>query len=50
MGMDVDAVVASQKIEELNNLLTYMPHGGKEEVCDDIIEFVDKMKEKYGKG
>jgi hypothetical protein len=47
MPMDVAGVIAKQKIEELERLLFNMPYGGKEEICDDIIEFVDRMKAKY---
>jgi hypothetical protein len=50
MGMDVDYVVAKQHIEKLEKLLSNQPHGEREVVCDDIIEFVKKMDKKYGKG
>ena len=50
MGMDVDYVVANQNIEKLEKLLSSQPHGEREAICDDIIEFVTKMEEKYGEG
>lgn len=49
MGMDVDAVVAKQQIEKLSKIVLNLPHGEREEICDDIIEFVKLMSEKYGK-
>jgi hypothetical protein len=49
MPMDVDAVVAQQKISELSKLVTDQPHMERGEICDDIIEFVKQMQEKYGK-
>jgi len=48
MGMDLDAVFAAQKIEELEQILSDMDHGDKSDICDEIEDFVDKMKIKYG--
>jgi hypothetical protein len=47
MGMDVDYVTAKQSIDELLDVLGRLEHGKREEIADDIIEFVDKMKEKH---
>ena len=47
MPLDVDAVVAHQYIEKLSRLVGSLPHMKREEICDDIIEFVDKMEEKH---
>lgn len=47
MGMDIDYVAAMQSIEELKNLLSKQEHGEREEIADEIIDFVEKMKLKY---
>lgn len=47
MGMDVDAVFAKQVIDELRELVSTQPHGEREEIADDIFDFVEKMKKKY---
>jgi hypothetical protein len=49
MGLDVDYVAGKQAIEELEELLSTKGHGKREKIADDIIEFVEKMKIKYGK-
>jgi hypothetical protein len=48
MGMDVDYIAGKQAIEELEKLLSNQEHGEREQIADDIIEFVEKMKVKYG--
>ncbi len=48
MGLDVDYIAAHQSIEELEKLLSDEPHGEREKIADEIIEFVEKMKVKYG--
>lgn len=47
MGLDVDSVVAKQYIDKLKEIVFNLPHGEREEICDDIIEFVTQMQEKY---
>ncbi|MFA5366533.1 MAG: hypothetical protein WC333_01225 [Dehalococcoidia bacterium] len=47
MGLDVDYVAACQAIEKLERLLSNQPHGKREKIADDIIDFVKKMKQKY---
>ena len=47
MGMDIDAVVANQELEKLSDLILEQPHGEREDICDDIIDFVKLMCEKY---
>lgn len=47
MGMDVDWLTADQAITELRKLLSNQPHGEREIIADEIIDFVEKMKEKY---
>jgi hypothetical protein len=47
MGLDVDYVAASNSIEELEEILRDTPHGKREKIADDIIEFVEKLKKKY---
>jgi len=49
MGMDVDYIAAKQAIEELDDLLGEQEHGEREEIADEIIEFVEKMKTKWNK-
>jgi hypothetical protein len=48
MGMDIDYIVGKEAIEELDKLFSYQEHGEREEMADDIVEFVEKMKIKYG--
>ena len=48
MGMDIDYIAAKKAIEDLEKLLNNKEHGEREEIADDIIEFVKKMKVKYG--
>ena len=48
MGMDLDYIAGKQAIEELEKLFSDQEHGEREEIADDIIEFVEKMKVKYG--
>lgn len=45
--MDVDYIVAKQAIDELDELLSDMPHGERQEIADEIIEFVENMKKKW---
>jgi len=47
MGMDVDYIAGKQAIEELEELLFDQEHGEREEIADEIIEFVEKMKKKW---
>ena len=47
MGLDVDYLAGKQSIEELQKLLSGQQHGEREEIVDEIIEFVEKMKLKY---
>ena len=47
MPMDVDYIAAKQAIDELEELLSDQPHGEREEIADDIIELVEKLKKKY---
>ena len=49
MGMDVDAIVANQAIDKLKKLVSDQPHGEREEIADEIIEFVEQLKKKYEK-
>lgn len=47
MGMDLDYIAGKQAIEDLEKLFDDQEHGEREEIADDIIEFVEKMKVKY---
>ena len=47
MPLDVDAIAAKQAIEELEKILGNQPHGEREQIADEIIEFVNYIKEKY---
>ena len=49
MPLDVDAIAAQQAIEQLEKIIRNHPHMEREQLADDIIEFVDKMEEKYVK-
>ncbi len=49
MGMDVDYIVAKEAIEELEELLSDQPHGKREKIADEIIDFVENMKKKWAK-
>ena len=49
MGLDIDYIAADQAIEELEELLSDEPHGEREKIADEIIEFVEKMKKKWKK-
>jgi hypothetical protein len=49
MPMDIDYIVAKESIDELHKLLLDTPHGEREEISDELIVFVEKMKEKLTK-
>lgn len=49
MPMDVDYIVAKDAINELDELLSNIPHGERETIADEIIEFVENMKRKWTK-
>lgn len=49
MPMDVDYIAAKFAIDELNKLLSNTPHGEREGIADEIIEFVENMKRKWTK-
>jgi len=48
MPLDVDAIAANQALNILKKLVRKQPHMEREEIADDIIEFLEKMNEKYG--
>ena len=47
MGMDLDYIAGKQAIDELEKLLVDQEHGNREEIADEIIEFVEAMKVKW---
>lgn len=47
MPMDVDYIAAKQSIDKLEKLLSNIPHGEREEIADEIINFVEQMKQKW---
>ena len=47
MAMDIDYVVAKEALEKLDEILSSMPHGEREMIADDYLEFLDKIKKKY---
>jgi hypothetical protein len=49
MPMDIDYIAANAAINNLQKLLSNQEHGEREEIADEIIDFVDKMKKKYEK-
>jgi len=48
MGMDVDAVFARTALENIQDIVSKLPHGKRTKICDDIIKFQDKICKKYG--
>lgn len=48
MGLDVDYLAAKQAIEKLEKILSDQQHGKREKIADEIIEFVEKMRIKWG--
>ena len=48
MGMDIDYIAVKKAIKDLEKLLSDKEHGEREQIADDIIEFVEKMKVKHG--
>ena len=48
MGLDVDYLPAKQAIEKLEKILSDQQHGKREKIADEIIEFVEKMRIKWG--
>ena len=44
--MDVDYIAAKEAIKELETLLSDQKHGEREDIADEIIDFVDKLKKK----
>ena len=48
MALDVDYIAAKQAIEKPEKILSDQPHGKREKIADEIIEFVEMMKIKWG--
>lgn len=49
MGMGINYLMAKVHIEELSDILLKLDYDEDELLCDDIIEFVELMRLKYGK-
>lgn len=47
MPLDVDYIVATTVLKELDEILNSVPHGERQKIADDYIEFLDQMREKY---
>jgi hypothetical protein len=47
MGLDLDYIAGMQAIEELEEILRNQDHGEREELLNEIINFVEIIKEKY---
>lgn len=47
MGMDVDYIAGHRAIEDLETLLSSQPHGEREDIANEIIDFVTDMKNKW---
>jgi hypothetical protein len=47
MPLDVDYITAKQAIEELSKFLADQPHGEREQIADEIIEFVNYIRDRY---
>ena len=48
MGMDIDAIFARTALENIQDIVGKLPHGERTEICDEIINFQDKLCKKYG--
>lgn len=48
MPRDVDYLFAMKDIEVIAEIVSSLPHMGRSDIADDISEFTEKMKEKYG--
>lgn len=49
MPMDIDYLAAKSAIHDLIKLLDEQPHGKREQIADEIIEFVKIMKKRWPK-
>jgi hypothetical protein len=49
MGLDVDYIAAKQAIDKLEEIISNIQHGEREQIADDVILFVEKMEVKYGR-
>lgn len=49
MPMDVDYVTAKAALEELDEILSSIPHGKRKMIADDYLDFLDAMIMKYRK-
>jgi len=47
MGLDVDYIAAKDAIEKIEKTVSDMPHGEREDIADEIIEFAENLKVKY---
>lgn len=47
MGMDFDYMAGKQALEEIEEILSGMEHGEREQMADDLVEFAQRMKGKY---
>jgi len=47
MGMDVDYIAAKNAIEIIEKTVSDLPHGEREDIADEIIEFAENLKRKY---
>ena len=39
MGMDIDAVFAKSALRNIGEIVSKLPHGEREKICDEIIEY-----------
>lgn len=49
MGLDIDYIAAHQAIEKIEKLLSNVKHGEREEIANKIIEFAEKLEQKFSK-
>jgi hypothetical protein len=47
MPFDLGVAVAKIQIEELSKIINNIPHMQREEFCNEVIEFVERMKAKH---
>lgn len=48
MPLDVDYIAAKNAIDDIEKTLSNVPHGEREKIADEIIEFAEQLIKKYG--
>ena len=50
MGLDVDYVFIKEALKDIEKVVSDIKHGERDKIADDIIEFAEEIKKKYGQG